>query len=135
MACPALTLVGAPIFSLGTIYHSTFSSIRQRRGRASLSLPRSPEAVWFKSRSHLLLVEQSAIAFLGFGRGQAIPTECEENQAPDHPIQTLAALAAGRLTSNPDEPEPPFLRAANSLNRLTTDRVLSTPDLLISIES
>ncbi|GAU83444.1 trans-aconitate 2-methyltransferase [Bosea sp. BIWAKO-01] len=36
-------------------------------------------------------------------------------QAPDHPAETLAASAAGRITSNPDEPEPPLLRSQDSL--------------------
>ncbi|MCZ8036518.1 MAG: hypothetical protein O9288_17470, partial [Novosphingobium sp.] len=38
-----------------------------------------------------------------------------KDQAPDHPAETLAASPAGRITSNPDEPEPPFLRRRNSL--------------------
>ena len=57
------------------------------------------------------------------------PNAKESNARPSE--MTLAASTTGRLTSNPNEPKPPFLRPANSL-KSSDDRHPSAPGIPVS---
>jgi hypothetical protein len=76
------------------------------------------------------LNDNVAPADVYFGRAEAIIAETPTHQARHNRRPSLSASIAGRLNSNPDEPDPPFAKRLISL-KLSDDGQAKVPDCVL----